>query len=83
MQDFLLHRKITKQQKITLFKKELPQIKIIERYPPDIINFETKENFIEYLDKHREELNQLSTGKINKLCKIKGYTSQSSKVRSL
>ena len=62
-----------KQQKVTIFKKELPQIKIIERYSPDIINFETKEDFIEYLDKHREELAQLSTCKLNKLCKIKGY----------
>ena len=62
-----------KQTKITIFKKELVQIKVIERYAPDIINFETKEDFIEYLDKHREELNQLSTCKLNKLCKIKGY----------
>ena len=63
----------TKQQKITIFTKELLQIKVIERYSPDVINFETKEDFIEYLDKHREELNQLSTCKLNKLCKIKGY----------
>ena len=62
-----------KPQKITIFKKELPQIKVIERYSPDVINFETKEDFIEYLDKHREEHNQLSTCKLNKLCKIKGY----------
>ena len=62
-----------KQQKITIFKKELPQIKVIERYSPDVINFETKEDFIEYLDKYREELNQMSTCKLNKLCKIKGY----------
>ena len=59
--------------KVTIFKRELPQIKIIEKYSPDIINFETKEDFIEYLDQHREELNKLSTCKLNKLCKIKGY----------
>ena len=59
--------------KITIFKRELPQIKIIEKYSPDIINFETKEDFIEYLARHRDELNQLSTCKLNKLCKIKGY----------
>ena len=59
--------------KIIIFKKELPQIKVIERYSSNIINFETKEDFIEYLDKHREEHNQLSTCKLNKLCKIKGY----------
>ena len=62
-----------KPQKVTIFKKELPQINIIERYSPDIINFVTKEVFIKYLDKHWEELNQLSTCKLNKLCKIKGY----------
>ena len=62
-----------KQQKITIFKKELPQIKVIERYSPDVTNFESKEDFIEYLDKNREELTQLSTCKLNKLCKIKGY----------
>ena len=65
--------KIMKPQKITIFKKELPQIKVIGRYSSDVINFEIKEDFIEYLDKHREELNQLSTCKLNKLCIIKGY----------
>ena len=54
-----------KASKITIFKKELPQIKVIERYSSDIINFETKEGFIKYLDKHREELNQLSTCKLS------------------
>ena len=59
--------------KVSIFKRELPQIRILERYSPDVINFETKEDFIEYLDKHRDELSKLSTCKLNKLCKIKGY----------
>ena len=59
--------------KIKIFRKELPSIKVIEKFTPDVINFETKEDFIEYLDKHREELDKLSTCKLNKLCKIKDY----------
>ena len=59
--------------KIKIFKKELSSIKVIKKHRPDVISFTTKEDFIEYLNKHRKELDKLSTCKLNKLCKIKGY----------
>ena len=37
-------------------KKSLPDIKIVEKYSPPIIEFETVEAFKEYLADHKEEL---------------------------
>ena len=58
---------------IVKFKKEQPQIKTIEKFSPDVMEFENKEEFAEYLDKHREELDKETTQKLNKMFSIKGY----------
>ena len=55
------------------FQKELPEIKVIEKFSPDVIEFETKEELIEYLQKNKEELSKITTHKLNKLYKTKGY----------
>ena len=43
------------------FKKSSPEIKVIEKFSPDLIIFENKEEFAEYLNEHRDELNKYST----------------------
>ena len=58
---------------IVKFKKEQPQIKTIEKFSPDVIEFESKEEFAEYLDKHREKLEKETTQKLNKMFSINGY----------
>ena len=58
---------------IVKFKKEQPQIKTIEKFQPDVMEFESKEEFAEYLDKHREELEKETTQKLNKMFSINGY----------
>ena len=58
---------------IVKFKKEQPQIKTIEKFQPDVMEFESKEEFAEYLDKHREELEKETTQKFNKMFSINGY----------
>ena len=55
------------------FQKELPEIKVIEKFSPDVIEFETKEELIEYLQKNKEELSKITTHKLNKLYQTKGY----------
>ena len=60
--------------KLIKFKKELPEMKIIEKFSPDITTFDTKEDFIEYFNEHKDELNTLTTQKLNKMFKISGYT---------
>ena len=58
---------------IIKFKKPLPEIKIIEKFSPDITEFENKEEFIEYLQDNKEEMDKLTTQKLNKMYHIKGY----------
>ena len=72
--DFFLYRKLWSHRRLPSLRRSYHKSKSSKgSHLIYIINFETKEDFIEYLDKHREELNQLSTCKLNKLCKIKGY----------
>ena len=58
---------------IIKFKKQLPEIKIIEKFSPDITEFENKEEFIEYLQSNKEDMDKLTTQKLNKMYHIKGY----------
>ena len=51
--------------------KEMP---VIEKYSPDVIEFDTKEEFAEYLAEHEEEMNKTTTRKLNTQYKINGYT---------
>lgn len=55
------------------FKKPSPEIKVIEKFSPDLIMFENKEQFAEYIDEHRDELNKYSTCKLNKMFSIPDY----------
>ena len=55
------------------FKKSSPEIKVIEKFSPDLIIFENKEEFAEYLNEHRDELNKYSTCKLNKMFSIPDY----------
>ena len=59
--------------KLIVFKKEAPKIKTIEKFEPDVIKFSNKEEFAEYLEKERENLNEISTCKLNKMFSITGY----------
>ncbi len=47
---------------------------VIEKYSPDVIEFDTKEEFAEYLAEHEEEMNKTTTRKLNTQYKINGYT---------
>lgn len=49
-------------------------IDIIEPYSPDVISFDSKEEFIEYLTENIDEMNKMTTQKLNKTYKIDGYT---------
>ena len=55
------------------FKKPSPEIKVIEKFSPDLTIFENKEQFAEYLNEHRDELNKYSTCKLNKMFSIPDY----------
>ena len=55
------------------FKKQSPEIKVIEKFSPTTTIFENKEQFAEYLDEHRDELNNYSTCKLNKMFSIPDY----------
>ena len=55
------------------FKKPSPEIKVIEKFSPNTTILENKEQFAEYLDEHRDELNKYSTCKLNKMFSIPDY----------
>ena len=48
-------------------------ISIVKRGSDDVREFENKEDFINYYDNHRTELDALSTCMLNKKFKIDGY----------
>jgi hypothetical protein len=48
-------------------------MKIIEKFQPDTINFETPEDFKEYLSENLEGLKEMTTQKLNKQFCINGY----------
>ena len=64
----------SKSQKIRTPMKEPVDLKILERYSPEIITFDTPEEFTEYLTEHLEEMNATTTNKLNIKFKIRGYT---------
>ena len=59
--------------KIITLKKELPELKTIEPFQCDVINCETKEDFIEQLHSKLDEYNNMTTQKLNKIFRIPGY----------
>ena len=54
-------------------EKELIEIKVLEKYSPEVIEFDSKEEFIEHLADNLEEMNKMTTQKLNKTYKIQGY----------
>ena len=55
-------------------KKEIPEIKIIEPYTPDeIIECDSKDDFIEIINADKEKYESMTTQKLNKLFSIPGY----------
>ena len=54
-------------------KTEPINLKIIEKFSPTIISFETPEEFKEYLSENIEELKGWTTQKLNKQYHINGY----------
>ena len=51
----------------------LEDVKIIEKYSPETINFDSKEEFIEYLAENKEKMDEMTTVKLNKTYKVDGY----------
>jgi hypothetical protein len=54
-------------------KKELPQIKIIEPFHTNIIDFDNKEQFLEHIANDLEKFEKITTFKLNKMFSIPGY----------
>lgn len=54
-------------------KKDLPKMTVLEPFQDKPIEFETKEDFIEYINKDIEKYNEISTIKLNKMFIIPGY----------
>ena len=54
-------------------KKDLPTIKIIEPFHPEVIECETKEDFIEIINSDKDKYNSMTTQKLNKIFTIPGY----------
>jgi len=59
--------------KIKTVQKDPIDIPILEAFQPDIITFDTKEEFIQYLTENKEELDAMTTHRLNKAFEIEGY----------
>ncbi len=64
----------SKSQKIKTIEKEPVDLKILEKYSPETITFDTPEEFTEYLTEHKEEMDATTTNKLNKKYKIRNYS---------
>ena len=63
----------TKSSKVAKSEDESPTITVLEKYSPEVIHFDTKEEFTDYLAENAEEMNKLTTRKLNKAYSISGY----------
>ena len=54
-------------------EKEPIEIKVLEKYSPEVIECDSKEEFAEYLAENLAEMNKMTTQKLNKTYSIKGY----------
>lgn len=54
-------------------KKELPTVRIIEPFQPEVIECESKEDFSEIIISDPEKYNVMTTQQLNKIFKIPGY----------
>lgn len=51
----------------------MEELKIIEPIQTNLINFKTTDEFNIYYNKHKKEMNDMTTQKLNKQYKIEGY----------
>lgn len=67
--------KTTVKSKIVLngLKKDLPQVRIIEPFSPEVVECETKEDFNAILNADPDKYKDMTTQKLNKTFKIPGY----------
>ena len=56
-----------------IITKDLPEITVLEPFSPEIITFDSIDEFKEYLAENEKSMNELSTIKLNKQYKIEGY----------
>ena len=54
-------------------KKDLPQVKILEPFSPEVIECETTDDFNEVFNANPEVYSAMTTQKLNKIFKIPGY----------
>ncbi len=54
-------------------KKDLPTVRIIEPFQPEVIECESKDDFSEIINSDPEKYNVMTTQKLNKIFKIPGY----------
>ncbi|EAY22613.1 hypothetical protein TVAG_036390 [Trichomonas vaginalis G3] len=66
---------MTKSSKIVLndIRKELPKIKIIEPFQPEVIDCDSKDDFSEIISADQEKYAGMTTQKLNKIFHIPGY----------
>lgn len=62
------------QNKRSIVETPLVDLKVIEKYSPCLIEFDTVDEFREYLSEHLDEMNAMTTQKLNKTYLISGYT---------
>ena len=55
------------------FNHETKPLKVLEKFQPETITFNNKQEFQEYLNKHIVAMNALTTQKLNKMFNVKGY----------
>ena len=54
-------------------KKDLPNLKVIEPFQPEVIHCENKEDFSAIINSDPEKYNAMTTQKLNKLFDVPGY----------
>ena len=59
--------------KINLIHKPLVKLNLLEKYSPEMIIFETPKEFEQYLTEHKDELDAMTTIKLNRTYLIRGY----------
>ena len=60
-------------EKLPKIEEELPEVTVIEKYEPETIKFDSKEEFIQYLADNKEKMDEMTTVKLNKTYKVDGY----------
>ena len=59
--------------KINLIHKPLVKLNLLEKYSPEMTIFETPKEFEQYLTEHKDDLDAMTTIKLNRTYLIRGY----------